>query len=57
MLKSVDELKAIKKVLDDSTAPMFKSGTPLSYDHKPTQRQKLNDIHKEYMAKLRGGKQ
>lgn len=61
ILKSVDELQEIKRVLDTAMIPAFKSGTPLSYDKKPSARQKLDSVHKDYMAflqgKKRGGKQ
>ncbi len=55
-LKSLEELTDMKKTLDVARPYTFKSGTPISYDKKPTPRQKLNNVHTDYMAKIYGGK-
>ena len=55
VLKSLNELKAMKRTLDVARIPAFKSGTPLVYsDKKPSARQSLDDVNKDFMAKLRG---
>jgi len=56
MLKTLDELKDMKKVLDVARVPAFKAGTPFNLDKKPTQRAKLASVHDEYMAKIGGKK-
>lgn len=55
MLKSVDELKQIKAVLDKVEIPTFKAGTPISGDRKPTARAKLDSKFAEAQAKRMGG--
>ena len=55
-LKTMDQLKDIKKTLDVVRIPAFKSGTPVSYDKKPSARQQLDNMFDESMAKLKGGK-
>lgn len=57
MLKSLDELKAMKKTLDVARIPAFKSGTPLSFDKKPSARAKLDSKYNDYMQSkvLKGG--
>jgi len=55
MLKSADELKQIKTVMDNVEAPAFKSGTPVYSDKKTTPRQELAGMYDETMAKLRKG--
>ena len=53
MLKSVDELKAIKAVLDKVEVPAFKAGTPVFADKKSTPRQELDSMYSNTMTKLR----
>ena len=53
MLKSVDELKAIKAVLDKVEIPAFKAGTPVFADKKSTPRQELDSMYSNTMTKLR----
>ena len=55
VLKTVDELKEIKKVIDKVELPAFKAGTPLSYANKTSPRSKLDSMYAENMAKLKGG--
>ena len=53
VLKSVDELKAIKAVLDKVEIPAFKAGTPVFADKKSTPRQELDSMYSNTMTKLR----
>lgn len=55
MLKSVDELKQIKSVLDKVETPKFIAGTPINVDKKPTARSKLASKFDEAQAKRMGG--
>jgi len=54
ILKTKDELMAIKKILDKAEVPSFKAGTPLTYERKPTARQELDNMFEKHQAKLRG---
>ena len=54
MLKSVDELMEIKKILDVAAMPAFKAGTPV-YDKRSNPRKELDSVYSKYMAKIRGG--
>ena len=53
MLKSVDELKDIKNILDKVEVPAFKAGTPVFADKKATPRQELDSMFGATMTKLR----
>jgi len=55
MLKSVDELKQIKTVMDNVEVPAFKAGTAIYTDKKSTPRQELDNMYGVTMAKLRKG--
>ena len=48
--KSVDELKAMKKVLDSAKVPAFKSGTPLTAV-KDSPQAKLDSMYDDYADK------
>lgn len=52
MLKSLDELKMIKKTLDVARIPAFKSGTPVMYEKKSNPRQELDSTYDNYMKKI-----
>jgi len=54
MLKSLDELKSMKKTLDVTRTHTFTAGTRVIHEKKPSARQELDDMNKKYMAKLRG---
>lgn len=54
--KSLDELMAMKKVLDVSNMPAFQAGTPLYYGDKKSPREQLADTFKNNMKKLKGDK-
>lgn len=56
MLKPREELAKMKEILDKAEPRVFKSGTPVSYDKKPSARHELDSMHSKYMAKLLGGK-
>jgi hypothetical protein len=55
VLKTVDELKAIKAVMDKVETPVFKSGTPMSDSKKPNQEALLASTFERAQAKRRGG--
>lgn len=54
-IKTIDELKQMKKILDVARVPAFKAGTPIYNDKKPSPRQELDNMFDTNMAKLRGG--
>jgi len=56
VLKNLDELRAMKKTLDVTRIPAFKSGTPIPYEKKPSERQKLDSMFSDTMQKLKEGK-
>ena len=56
MMKSVDDLKSMKKTLDVTRVNTFKAGNRIVYEKKPSARQELDDMNAKYMAKLRGDK-
>jgi hypothetical protein len=55
MLKPREELAKMKEILDKAEPRIFKAGTPVSYDKKPSARHELDTMHSKYMAKLMGG--
>ena len=55
VLKSVDELKAIKAVIDKVETPSFKSGTPMSDSKKPDQNALLASTFDRAQAKRMEG--
>jgi len=55
MLKSLDELKQMKKILDVTRVQSFKSGTPVGDYKKPTARTRLDNKFLEAQAKRMGG--
>ena len=55
-LKTFDELKDIKSVMEKVAPVAFKSGTPISIDRSPSPRSKLASVHDDYMASLGGKK-
>lgn len=52
---SYDDLLNYKKVLEHAQMPAFQAGTPYGNPKKPSQRDMLANMNKEFMAKLRGG--
>ena len=56
MMKSVDDLKSMKKTLDVTRVNTFKAGNRIVYEKKPSARQELDSMNAKYMAKLRGDK-
>ena len=55
VLKSVDELKAIKAVMDKVENYAFKAGTPISDTRKPSQKAMLDSTFDRAQAKRLGG--
>ncbi len=55
VLKSVDELKAIKAVIDKVETPVFKSGTPMSDNKKTSQKALLASTFDRAQAERLGG--
>jgi len=55
VLKTVDELKVIKAVIDKVELPAFKSGTPISDSRKPSQKALLESTFDRAQAKRLGG--
>jgi len=56
MLKSIEQLKVIKSVLDTARVPTFQSSTQVFNLDKESERSKLANVTDEYMAKIRGSK-
>ena len=57
VLKSVDELKAIKAIIDNVETPTIRSGTPISDSKKPSQKSLLASTFDRAQAKrLEGNK-